>query len=86
MPNAPAQHPEMLRVPDFWMPNRRKPSNEITRQTFVRNKYRAFFISCTVYTLHVSAYITSHPQVMLYNTKYLKRSYHIIATDPLSRY
>jgi hypothetical protein len=61
-------------------------SNHITRQTFVRNKYGACFISCSLCSQHVSAFTKSHLQVILYNTKYLKRSYHINATDPLSQH
>jgi hypothetical protein len=48
--------------------------HQIIRQTFVRNEYRACFISCTLYSQHVSAFTKSHLQVILYNTKHLKRS------------
>jgi hypothetical protein len=38
-----------------------------------------FFISCTLScSQHVSALIKGHLQVILYNTKYLKESYHLL--------
>jgi hypothetical protein len=54
------------------------------KPSFATSIVRALFRA--LYAHNVSAFTKSHLQVTLYNTKYLKRSYHIIATDMSSQY
>jgi hypothetical protein len=75
-----------------WSPNSQtRPSssveNESNHKTNLRSQQISFVLYfCTLCSQRVSAFTKSHLQVILYNTKYLKRSYHIIATGPLSQY